>query len=708
MTLADLYDEPGRNPRGTRRRKVAEYPYCDEHGEVLFLVERWEPGKNGHAKDFLRARPGGAYGARGIRQVLYRLPAVLQEAAAAGTVLVVEGEKDVDSLTALSTVATCSPGGAGKWRDEYSQALRGASQVVVIADRDEPGRRHAGQVADSLRRAGIPVVVKEPATGKDVTDHLAAGLGFDDLVDADPRPTIPTMPPRSQDSGSAHVSGDSGTRIDDEWDEPIPVDVRPLPPFPTQRLGELAEFVDATAASLQVPPDLVAFAALATISTATGGRRQVRVKPDWHESLALYLAALADSSDKKTPALNAAAAPLRRIETELIEAAMPDLEATAQEIRITQGRMAKAEQKAVNADRPEDALADAESARMKLLELGETPAPPRLLIRDATLEAISMRMAENGGRIGTLASEAGLLKVAAGMYGNKGQANTDLLLEAYTGSPYTIDRTGRASARMDRTFIAIGLLLQPGVLAGIETKNPEFRENGLLGRFLYARPAPTTDDTFDSPAVPPEIAAAYSRRIRAIVERVWRDDQVLTLELDEGARALFADFYNDFASRRKPGGDLHTVADWAGKFRGQLIRIAACLTVYEAPSSTLITRDRMADVLALAPYLIAHAKAVFDLMGADSETRLTPLRDLLAWLRGRPEPTADFSARDAWQAVKGRRWAKEMEDVSDALGDLEEHGWIAALPPPERPPGSKGRKRSPRFAAHPKVAAANA
>lgn len=54
------------------------------------------------------------------------------------------------------------------------------------------------------------------------------------------------------------------------------------------------------------------------------------------------------------------------------------------------------------------------------------------------------------------------------------------------------------------------------------------------------------------------------------------------------------------------------------------------------------------------------------MMDADSETRLTPLRDSPAWLRGRPEPTADFSALDAWQAVKGRRWAKETEDVSDA------------------------------------------
>ncbi|MFF1906018.1 YfjI family protein [Kitasatospora sp. NPDC058218] len=488
---------------------------------------------------------------------------------------------------------------------------------------------------------------------------------------------------------------------DDGWDAPIPLDARPLPPFPVEHLGELGTFVTANAASLQVPADLVAFAALATISAATGGRRRVKVKADWHESLALYLAALADSSEKKTPALNAAAAPLREIEDDLIEAARPQIEATAQEIRITQGQMTKAEQKAAG-DKPENALADAEAARAKLLELGEQPELPRLLIRDATLEAIAKVMHEQGGRIGLLASEGGLIKVAGGLYGNNGKANTDLLLEAYTGSPYTIDRTGRSSARMSSTFLAIGLIIQPGVLSGIEKKNPEFRENGLLGRFLFARPAPTAEDTFDSPPVPYAVTETYAKRIRALVERVWNRGEAVTLDLDPAARALFGEFYNGFAKRRKPGGDLHEVADWAGKFRGQLIRIAACLTVYENPEATTITRERMASVLAMAPYFIAHAKAVFDLMGADGEGRLGPLRDLLTWLRSRPDPASPFSARDAWQALKGRKWAGEAEDVTTALGELEDYGWIAFLPPPDRP-GVRGRKPSPKFDVHPLI-----
>ncbi len=55
---------------------------------------------------------------------------------------VVEGERDVHSLEAKGVVATTNAAGAGKWKGEYSEALRGAI-VRVVADNDEPGMAHA-------------------------------------------------------------------------------------------------------------------------------------------------------------------------------------------------------------------------------------------------------------------------------------------------------------------------------------------------------------------------------------------------------------------------------------------------------------------------------------------------------------------------------------------------------------------------------------
>lgn len=185
LTMQDLFDEPMQER--VRPQVVAEYPYVDERGQLLLTVKRLEPGYDGDRKTFRQFRPDGKPGVKGVRRVLYRLPDVLAAAQAGGTIFVVEGEKDADNLAATGATATCNIGGAGKWNDSYTATLRGAGEVVVICDRDDPGRRHAEQVATSVQGAGIPVRILEPAKGKDVTDHLAAGLGFEDLLPYDER-----------------------------------------------------------------------------------------------------------------------------------------------------------------------------------------------------------------------------------------------------------------------------------------------------------------------------------------------------------------------------------------------------------------------------------------------------------------------------------------------------------------------------------------
>lgn len=187
LTMADLFDEPLAKPEpGMPRRKTAEYPYTDEQGELLFRVERWEPGKNGKKKDFLQRTPDGGYKTKGVRRVLYRLPEVVATAKAGGVVLLCEGEKDADNLAKTGAIATTMPGGVGMgWRDDYTASLQGAAEVVIIADRDEAGITHARKVAASLNRFGVPHRITLPAVNHakaDVSDHIAAGYGFEDLV----------------------------------------------------------------------------------------------------------------------------------------------------------------------------------------------------------------------------------------------------------------------------------------------------------------------------------------------------------------------------------------------------------------------------------------------------------------------------------------------------------------------------------------------
>ena len=91
--------------------------------------------------------------------------------AKADSVIVLEGEKDADSTRDLGFTAACNPGGAGKWRPEYSEVLRG-KRVAIIADADRAGIDHAHRVATSLVGIAQSVRLIEtlPHAAKDSTE----------------------------------------------------------------------------------------------------------------------------------------------------------------------------------------------------------------------------------------------------------------------------------------------------------------------------------------------------------------------------------------------------------------------------------------------------------------------------------------------------------------------------------------------------------
>lgn len=181
--------------RATPRSTIAAiYDYSDAGGALIFQVVRKEP------KQFMQRRPNGqgrwAYNLDGVTPVLYRFPAVLA-ADPAVPVVVVEGEKDADKLAAIGLVATTNAMGAGKWRDSYSEHLRGR-HIVVVPDNDDAGREHAHQVAHSLYgvAASVRVLTLDglPDHG-DVSDWLDMGHEGDELrslIDAAPYWSPPT------------------------------------------------------------------------------------------------------------------------------------------------------------------------------------------------------------------------------------------------------------------------------------------------------------------------------------------------------------------------------------------------------------------------------------------------------------------------------------------------------------------------------------
>jgi hypothetical protein len=112
--------------------------------------------------------------------VLYQLPELLG-AKPDALVFVVEGEKDADALTKLGLLATTSAsgcGGTGQWREPGFVVPLAGRHVVTLPDNDDPGRKHAANVAQALDGVAGSLKVVElpglPAKG-DVSDWIDQG-----------------------------------------------------------------------------------------------------------------------------------------------------------------------------------------------------------------------------------------------------------------------------------------------------------------------------------------------------------------------------------------------------------------------------------------------------------------------------------------------------------------------------------------------------
>jgi Protein of unknown function (DUF3631) len=175
---------------------VREFPYHDESGNVLFVVERREGSlTNGKAEKTIKQkrpdpdRPGKwIWNIKGIPIVPYRLPQLIEAIAVDRPILIVEGEQKVDLLLSWNVAATCNAGGAKKWKPQHSEFLRGAN-VVLCPDHDNVGWEHIQVVGTSLSGiAGRIRVLVLPHTRPkdDIVDWAKAGgtrEQLDELLD---------------------------------------------------------------------------------------------------------------------------------------------------------------------------------------------------------------------------------------------------------------------------------------------------------------------------------------------------------------------------------------------------------------------------------------------------------------------------------------------------------------------------------------------
>jgi hypothetical protein len=160
------------------------YDYCNADGSLNFQVCRFIP------KTFKQRKNADVWKMDGVQKTLYKLPELIA-ANKTKLIFLCEGEKDVETLFENGFLATCNAGGAvsspddKKWLPSYTETLTGCN-LCIVADKDEPGRKHAAAVAEIMqgRATAIRVIECPDVNGqkvKDASDYFQAGGTVEEL-----------------------------------------------------------------------------------------------------------------------------------------------------------------------------------------------------------------------------------------------------------------------------------------------------------------------------------------------------------------------------------------------------------------------------------------------------------------------------------------------------------------------------------------------
>ena len=465
-----------------------------------------------------------------------------------------------------------------------------------------------------------------------------------------------------------------------------------LPAFPAEALPPaMRDYALAISESIQVPVDMAAVGLLAVCALAVQSVWKVEIKPDWAEPLNLYALIIARPSERKSPVLREIASPVYNFETaEQARREQPIREGQAKR-QILEKRLAAAIDAAAKPAKGKSTAAqagglcaeqDVYDLQREIAELQEVK-PFRLLADDVTPEALTSLLAAYGGRIGVFSAEGGLFKILSGLYSGQ-SANIDGFLKAYSGDPVRVDRKGRPSETIQDPALTLLLMAQPQVLTEI-AGNADFSGKGLLARFLYSLPASKVGGrTYRTKPIPADVRDAFCQTLAAMLEvQASHTGPAQIIRLSDEADALSEAFANVLELRLC--GDLADVEGWAGKYHGQVARIAGILHCFENgpdAGAELLTGGTFQAAATIGAYFLAHAQAALTHAGLTK----TPLRRdaEYLWRRLQTGGKAYFTRKEVLRLCQ----RFDAESLRPPLEDLARRGYIKLE---RRRPEGKGR-----------------
>ena len=619
------------------------------------------------------------------KKPLYRLPALV---ANTGPVMIVEGEKDADALARLGAQSTTSGGASSATAADWAPLA--GRECVVFRDNDGPGLRYAQQITAIL--TALKCVVRW-------VDIAALGLaekgGAFDWLALHPDATaadvwvLPMVAPDLSSVLAVPSMGDSAGN----WPlpKPLPEGLPDVEPFDLELLPvAFRAFVADAAHRMDCPPDFIAVPLMIAAGSVIG--RGVCVRPKRHDNWTivpnLWGCIVGRPSSTKSPALDLAIAPLRKLES---------LERKTHTDAVTEwkGRKTLADIDGKKAkDEIRKARNDLERLELaKLLNAAEDePAPieRRYSTSDATVEKLGELLAANDRGILTVRDE--LVGFLRGMDRDGQEGARSFYLESFNGTGgFTYDRIGRGTVHIEACCTSIVGGVQPGPLLEFvrQTTAGGAGDDGFLPRFQMAvwpdqKKAFRFVDRWPDSDARNAVNAVFIRLAAMQHESVGATkgefDALPWLRFDDDGAEEFATWFTATMETARAGevhetlsraGEVHeTLCAWLAKSAKTCASLA--LIYHLADGGTGPIPKHCVEIgCAWVEYLFSHAKRVY---APAIQGDALSARTLAAKLKAGKLETG-FTAREARR--KGWTGLASVDAVNDALGLLVELGWLS-------------------------------
>ena len=475
----------------------------------------------------------------------------------------------------------------------------------------------------------------------------------------------------------------------EDWPQPIPFDTIERPSFPTDSLPPaLKNYVLSVAEATQTPVDMPSVAALVIMAICVQGKYTVEAKADWREPLNLYGIIIAKPAERKSAIMSYMTAYVNQYERDWNEAHKLKIEQSKVARKCLGNEIARLMDIAANSgdQKDHDALMRKQDELTDFKEMRKL----RLLIDDATPEALISLMAENSGRLAVVSSEGGIFEILKGRY--TPSMNIDAFLKAHSGDIIKIDRKGRDSESIEHPCLTVLLSIQPQVLNDLMS-NEVFRGRGLTARFIYSFPVSHIGNrNYATTPIPSKHSKVYKKLCYTLLD-IPSNDSPQVLYLSERAHDDSAIFANKLEPRLI--NDLENMSDFAGKLHGTVLRIAGILHLADGNTDEQpISGTTMRSAIKIGRYFLRHAMYVYRIAGADK--RVHDAEYILKQLK--KQATKEITKNGIFRLCRGH--FKSSEDMNGALALLEAHGYIREG---ETQYKGAGRYPSPKFDLHPSL-----